>query len=177
MDTITTQEGQADAVANVLAGAPPAPWAPEQERGRLAPEAAVRFLFGGNAVLTVVSKRTGERFTYKIQAPKERRGSEVHFVKVLTGPDNAADYQFFGTIFNRQEFRPSVKSRLSPTAPSVEVFEWLIAELLGPEVGSLEGSTELYHEGRCGRCGRLLTVPESVMTGFGPECAGILGVR
>jgi len=27
---------------------------------------------------------------------------------------------------------------------------------------------------RCGRCGRVLTVPESVESGFGPECIGRL---
>lgn len=30
---------------------------------------------------------------------------------------------------------------------------------------------EVWHEGRCGRCGRKLTVPESIETGIGPDCA------
>jgi hypothetical protein len=30
---------------------------------------------------------------------------------------------------------------------------------------------EVWHEGRCGRCGRRLTVPESIESGLGPECA------
>jgi hypothetical protein len=34
----------------------------------------------------------------------------------------------------------------------------------------------VWHEGRCGRCGRKLTVPESIESGFGPECASILGL-
>src|SRR5882672_9405186 len=29
---------------------------------------------------------------------------------------------------------------------------------------------EIWHSGSCGRCGRTLTVPESVLSGFGPEC-------
>jgi len=28
----------------------------------------------------------------------------------------------------------------------------------------------VFHEGACGRCGRTLTVPESIASGFGPEC-------
>lgn len=30
----------------------------------------------------------------------------------------------------------------------------------------------IKHAGRCGRCGRILTVPESIDLGLGPECAG-----
>jgi hypothetical protein len=33
----------------------------------------------------------------------------------------------------------------------------------------------IWHEGRCGRCGRRLTVPESIESGYGPECIGKIG--
>lgn len=29
---------------------------------------------------------------------------------------------------------------------------------------------EVYHHGRCGRCGRKLTDPDSIVQGMGPEC-------
>ena len=31
-----------------------------------------------------------------------------------------------------------------------------------------------WHEGRCGRCGRKLTVPESIEAGYGPECINLV---
>jgi hypothetical protein len=34
---------------------------------------------------------------------------------------------------------------------------------------------EIWHEGRCGRCGRKLTVPESIHNGYGPECIHLIG--
>jgi hypothetical protein len=34
----------------------------------------------------------------------------------------------------------------------------------------------LQHAGKCGRCGRKLTVPQSIETGIGPECASIMGL-
>ena len=37
--------------------------------------------------------------------------------------------------------------------------------------GSMPANVEINHEGRCGRCGRALTVPESVASGIGPESA------
>jgi hypothetical protein len=30
---------------------------------------------------------------------------------------------------------------------------------------------EFWHEGKCCRCGRKLTVPASIASGIGPECA------
>jgi hypothetical protein len=39
----------------------------------------------------------------------------------------------------------------------------------------VDGSVELgHHEGKCGRCGRLLTVPSSIESGIGPECSKIM---
>lgn len=35
---------------------------------------------------------------------------------------------------------------------------------------------QFWHEGRCARCGRRLTVPDSIATGFGPECAAAIGL-
>jgi hypothetical protein len=34
----------------------------------------------------------------------------------------------------------------------------------------------VWHEGSCARCGKKLTVPESIESGFGPECVK-LGVK
>jgi hypothetical protein len=31
-------------------------------------------------------------------------------------------------------------------------------------------AVEFWHEGKCGRCNRKLTVPSSIESGFGPEC-------
>jgi rRNA maturation endonuclease Nob1 len=31
---------------------------------------------------------------------------------------------------------------------------------------------DVYHLGRCGKCGKALTEPESISTGLGPICGG-----
>ena len=39
------------------------------------PKLAKEFILAGNATVTFVSKKSGNRFTYKVkQAPRERRG-------------------------------------------------------------------------------------------------------
>lgn len=178
----TLGDARADEAATAAAAGEGAPWA-RNEVGRLHDaETARRFLLGGNATVTVVSKRTGTRFTFKVRecgspSYKENlaRGAEsVHFVKVLTGPDNEADYGFLGTIFGGTAYRHGRKSRIAVSAPSAQAFAWFAGELLA---GRLPEGVDVYHAGRCGRCGRKLTVPESITTGFGPECAGLLGVR
>ncbi len=94
-------------------------------------------------------------------------------MKLLTGPDNTADYTYLGTVFGdpggRLTFRLTGKSRLPESAKSVQAFRWMLKRIV--EMQSLEPAV-LYHEGRCGACGRKLTVPESIRSGLGPVCGG-----
>lgn len=127
----------------------------------------VAFALAGHATMTVESVATGARFTYRITA-KEGRG--LHFVSVLTGPDNTRNYAFIGTIVYGLTFRHSPKSTLSAEASAVKAWSWFwskaaINALPGPDV------VRVYHMGACGRCGRPLTTPESIRTGLGPVCA------
>jgi hypothetical protein len=41
---------------------------------------------------------------------------------------------------------------------------------LWAHIDDLPESLEIWHEGSCLRCGRKLTVPESIESGYGPEC-------
>lgn len=134
---------------------------------QLATADAVRnFALAGNATLTLVSKATGNRFTFKIRKKDE---TTPHFVKLLRGADNESDYTFLGTIFDAKHYRHGRRSPIGETAPSAKAFEWFWH---GIEANHLSEQLEVWHEGRCGRCGRKLTVPESIVSGFGPECVG-----
>lgn len=134
---------------------------------------AVQFLLAGNARLTVVSQATEVRFTFRVRRPA---GDKPWFVQVLTGSDNEGDYTFFGTIFTDWTFRHSPRAAIGPDAPSAKAFAWLWRHLSNPILETVPKGVDLHHEGRCGRCGRALTVPESIESGFGPECAGKIGL-
>lgn len=124
-----------------------------------------RFITGGKAYFTLRSAKTGARFTYRVAAA-ERGG---FFVSLLNGPDNWANYRYIGLIgANDKRFRLTAKSAASGDASSVKAFMWTWNRLAAGQ--SIDG-VEIWHEGKCGRCGRKLTVPESIETGFGPECA------
>jgi len=134
------------------------------------------FILAGKAIFTALSEKTGTRFTYKVVKAKENHSTskEVYFCSVLTGSDNEADYKFFGSIIknksiNSLNFKWSTKSKgISPIAPSVLAFDFIINKLIVQN--KTNNNLHIYHEGRCGRCGRLLTVPESIENGIGPEC-------
>lgn len=134
----------------------------------------------GRSVLTVKSRATGERFTFRFSRPDEEPGrARPVWASVLTGPDNESCYEFLGTVWpdGGAAFRYAHgrKSRFGSDAPSAKAVAW-IARHLGARANALLEKAEWWHEGRCGRCGRTLTVPESVETGFGPDCAKIVGL-
>lgn len=128
------------------------------QRGIIKASEFRHFLFADNATMTVES-HTGKHFTFKVTAKKG--SSDISWVKVLTGPDNCKDYSLIGTVV-RGKFRPSRGSE----ATSIKGFSWLMTA----SEGKIDSQAKLYHEGRCGRCGRKLTVPESILSGFGASC-------
>lgn len=126
----------------------------------------LKFALAGNSTFTIVSKKTANRFTYKVRVSED---GKLFFVKVLTGNDNENDFTFLGTIWSdSRRFRRGNRSPISEGAPSAQAFAWFWSKLL---TGALPSTLDFHHEGRCGRCGRKLTVPESIRTGLGPECA------
>jgi len=142
---------------------------PEPSHGRITdPQKLAAFLLGGNATMTLISVRTGTRFTYKVQAPKENRGRPVHFVKLLSGPHNEFDYTYMGAIFDGMGFSLTKASKMGPTAPAVRAFGYAWDKI---RTGQAPEGVEFWHVGRCGVCGRTLTVQSSISAGIGPECA------
>jgi len=136
-------------------------------RGELRdPAVTVAFMLAGDAHVTFQSRRTSARFTYRVRA-KDGAERPLHFVSVLTGPDNGGSYEYLGTIFDGRRYSHSRKSRIASDAPSAVAFEWVWARL---ERGEMHPELGVWHEGRCGRCGRRLTTPESVASGLGPVC-------
>jgi hypothetical protein len=140
------------------------------------PAAARAFALGGNATFTIVSVQTGTRFTYKVRASEDSSSTGaaparagVFFVSLLTGDNNETNYSYLGIIpkDDPMTFRLTAKSRAGAEAASVKAFTWFWRQLSS---GRLPANVECWHEGSCGRCGRKLTVPSSIESGFGPEC-------
>ena len=132
------------------------------------------FMTAGDATFTLVSTKTSNRFTYKVEAPSEDNGT-IRFVKVLNGPDNTRDYAYIGTIrpvmgnWDGACFQHGgMKAKASIEAPSVVAFNWFTQALRADKITQIE----FWHEGKCGKCGRKLTDPVSISLGMGPTCRG-----
>lgn len=127
------------------------------------------FVFGGNATFTVLNVETGNRLTYKVTTPKGEQRGNVWFINVLSGCNNETDYSFVGIVDKgKTSFRLTKKSRVKADSRSFKGFAWLFSHLSNET--ELPSKVNFYHEGRCARCGRKLTTPESIESGFGPEC-------
>jgi len=129
----------------------------------------VRFAQAGKSTLTLKSTKTEKRFTYRITESEDGR---KFFVALLNGPDNENDYQYLGFL-DWGKYVHGSKSKVSKTAASVVAFTWAWNHFAK---GRIPEGLEVWHEGRCGRCNHKLTVPESIETGFGPECSQIMGL-
>lgn len=130
-----------------------------------------RFVLAGAATFTLVSRATGARFTYRVRSCENN--DALWFVSVLTGQDNENSYSYLGIIRDSTlgyRFQRTAKSRLSADSPSCKAADWFFRAVFAV-VPILPASVEFWHEGRCCRCGRKLTVPESIAAGVGPECA------
>lgn len=151
------------------------------------------FITAGSAIFTVVS-RTGERYTYRVTRkdpdPRVLRLASfashasgrlgytdpAWFVGLLTGPNNEADYTYLGMLKPETgEVRLTRRSAYGESAKPVRVVAWAL-RLVWAGAALPEGYC-IHHEGRCGRCGRLLTVPESIVLGIGPDCAEKMGLK
>lgn len=146
-----------------------------------------RYILGGNSTFTLVSKKTGQRFTYKVKsAAKDREKNwstgnqdrSLYFVSLLSGPDNSNDFRYIGLlrgdINGAYRFGATTKSHAKPGSPSYDAFAFVWNAI---EQGArFPSGVEFWHEGSCCICGRKLTVPESIASGIGPECASKEGM-
>lgn len=164
-------------------------------------EAVEEFIFAGNATFTLVSLKTGVRFTYKVRVKKEDvtlleeqenmrlhaaehgnilefrpsffASDVVYFVNLLRGPNNEQDFAYMGVVRKQPArfFWTEKSGKVGRGAPAHKALLWMLDQM-NCRRDVLGHLTEVWHEGRCGRCGRKLTVPESIAQGLGPECAG-----
>lgn len=140
-------------------------------QNELIKEQVPAFVLAGNATITLQSGATGRHFTYRIKKYKDQN---VYFIRTLRGPDNENDYTYIAAYYparNRLHISKQWYGMPEDTwPPSVRAINYLFEHLHDkPE------RLHVFHEGRCGRCGRLLTTPESIQSGYGPECINFVG--
>lgn len=127
------------------------------------------FILGGKAIFTV-SNGKGDHYTFRVTHKEgNAKYGPVWFVSVLSGPDNTASYTYLGMLDAEMGVvKLTAKSAFADDSPAVKVLRWAVRQVYDRK--ELPAGYAIQHNGQCARCARMLTVPESIDSGFGPEC-------
>jgi len=125
-----------------------------------------------NGTYTIQSKTTGEHRTFKIhtQAADAEFAPGRRIVSLLSGPENTSDYAGFAFI-DDDGIRVWSSKRGQGLWETYAKMLWELSIDGAFSTWAAKGFT-IMGEGRCIKCDRLLTTPESVASGIGPVCAG-----
>jgi hypothetical protein len=126
----------------------------------------LRFITGGSAIFTIKNEKSGNRFTYKF---KQNQGDPSVFwvyMLCLSNNDDQKSYKFLGGFSQQKGFLNSQSAQIKGTM-GVMAIEWWCKSLL---IKNIPKTVKMYHLSKCGRCGKSLTNPDSIISGFGPEC-------
>jgi len=132
----------------------------------LPPKEALAYILAGHGKATLIGRTA--RYTFKFSTSAD---NNLVFVGLLTTPDNEHGYQYIGFI--PKDDKHIVAGRKgNANHPAFKALAWYLHKCQTGD-GSPAAQATFMHEGVCGRCGRTLTVPESIQRGIGPICAGL----
>jgi hypothetical protein len=143
------------------------------------------FILAGKAIFTIepsaafvaANPTAKAHYTFRV-VHKEAEGGypEAYFVSMLTGADNENDYTYVAKLDPAYGHVNLTRgSHVTAASHPYRILARVIARIWADEGDVIEAAGwKVYHVGRCGRCGRTLTVPESIESGIGPECARVM---
>lgn len=102
------------------------------------------------------------------------------FVGLQKGSIGDSKARYLGVIDSKVGFRAfrtthATKKNKHATADNINLFGDVLKSL-ETETFAFALKVRVWHMGRCAKCGKALSVPESIATGFGPICAKKLGI-
>jgi len=126
------------------------------------PQIVYNYLLAGKSIVTLTDLNSNRYCTYKIN----KMDYKVWAVMLYVGAD---EFKYIGVIRDGM-FNHTYKSRVNEESFSFGLFDSLVIGLKNN--WEVPANIEVEHSGFCGRCGKRLTTPESLLTGLGPVCAG-----
>lgn len=128
-----------------------------------------QFILGGDSEFTIESKSTEKHYTYRVKPAGRDRA--LYWMYVMVAPQ---EFQYAASMRPERDPQFSVTKgsaeNFSNDSPSVAAFRWFWGHLHAGHYDALSSQAKFYHAGKCGRCRRTLTDPESIERGFGPYC-------
>lgn len=148
----------------------------EKNKSLLSNDKALPFLLAGKCEFTMVSGKTGISFSYKLSKKESKLETTdyIYFLNIMENKQSKyAGIIFFDAKDNKFVFRKGKKGQLDNSDVKIKSILYVLNNLFNENYGL---NVKIYHIGRCGRCGKKLTTPESILTGLGPECSKLCGI-
>jgi hypothetical protein len=128
-----------------------------------------QFFFGGRAVFTLQSLKTGMHYTYEVSTYND---DAPFFVRLRTG-DGESFYMC--TVFDRKHIKLTKKSCFDEVSTPYKAVKYFFDRVI-VQSRELPALVKFFHEGQCCKCSRPLTNPLSIKLGIGPTCRGKSGI-
>lgn len=130
----------------------------------IAREHIVNFLLGGKCECIIRNTDTKNSFRFFIGVNSESKSRDMFFIH--TYRDNKKVYAgFIRYSKDGITYGQGNKGLLSENDIEIKALTYVLKNAL-----RLPNCVEVMHVGKCSRCGRKLTNPESISIGLGPEC-------
>lgn len=126
------------------------------------------YVFGGRAIITIVSNKTQTHFTYKFVASKNGKNSAGNdvgnfVVYTLVGKK----YLPFGKVVWYGKKFIYIPGYVPKSWVRYKAFMWVWRHIINKVFPK---GVYIWREDKCCVCGKRLTHPESIVKGIGPEC-------
>lgn len=144
--------------------------------GLIEQDKALEFMLAGKCECVLHSTKTNEDFRFEIikRQTEKDKNKFIYFLNYCLGHDkNYAGVVWFDDKTDEFRFSQGAKGQMTGNEIPIRSLIFVLNKLLREEhVNNLL----VYHVGKCGRCGKKLTTPESILTGLGPTCCKHLGI-
>lgn len=144
--------------------------------GRIEQNKALQFILAGKCEFILHSTKTNEDFKFEMtkQQTKENENKFIYFLNTLHGYDKTyAGVIWFNDKTQEFQFSQGKKGQVASKELNIRSLIFVLNKLLKNETVQY---LDVFHTGRCGKCGKKLTTPESILTGLGPTCSKRAGV-
>ena len=114
------------------------------------------------APFTIRSKKTGKDYTFKVSQVFYQNNNYLH-LKVET------QYLVFKYLGWYKDGKVIYK-KTEVNTPASQAISWFMKMLLANKLDVLDSNVDIFHLGKCLKCGKTLTDANSIEVGFGPVC-------
>ncbi len=114
------------------------------------------------APFTIRSKKSGKDYTFKVSQVPFKNSNYIH-IKVET---EYLNFKYMGWYRDGK----IINKKLEVNTPASQAVSWFLRQMFSNNFDNLNQSVDIFHLGKCLKCGKTLTDSNSIEVGFGPVC-------